>query len=776
MFSSGSSSANFKGPRRKISNDGRGTNTTQILVSRPSTASPSLGDNEQTIIGLLEPALDGPPSPEGLRAISQHMKRGSMTGPRRRELTISSASSSLHSGSATPETPRWEHSLEDVGLSRNSSQRSSGMPARDRPESIQIFSKSVFTRKGKLRREMSEQGFSSGFSSSKTLEQDVGSVADLPRDQRFMQSIFARRRPRGQSENSKSKVVQISGPYNFQHVAHTAKQSLSSLDEVKRRGSAFELSIMSPQHQVDAFTGLETTTDQTNVSDTPLSLDKPLPAPPRLSDDIETVTSSNSIQVSPLPSPDYVPSDIRASPILPPPRTSSRIGSRHGQTDSFEERPNTSSSLIQSQLFRSASTDSLRPTPASHPSSMFPGDDSATEGNNSPASQSVAQFDAAHWPLANSSMSSLAEVPEEEDEYHLEQITSGTSFASNPLSLRGSISVPYLRRVTLNQALQRPPSNASDTLGSFDLFAAQRALRNSSDLSGSETDGDAVDNWEDDIDYCYEHAAEATDDFAWERPSVDLEDRERGHAQSLTASHRRAESRAGPNFSLPRMSSSKSLPRDHDRSPSNASSFQEAQGFSLSPSLLIPNDYFEQMLQHERGEQSAGNETQHHDQYLKSEKSFPLVQGRSSVSTSVSTYSDRSVSSSRHQSSSSSSAYTRWTGSSNSSWQAQIVDTYKAPVSITLNDKEDIATPTADVTPRSNEHSLKPEVVREGHNRTQSDATLLMRCANDTVPPVDSKTSKDSGKFHRRARTSSRSHNNAAPPQFALFPQVSRRV
>ncbi|KAI1268501.1 hypothetical protein F5Y18DRAFT_232123 [Xylariaceae sp. FL1019] len=802
MFSSGPSSANFKGLRRKISNDGRGMNS-QILLPRPSTASPSLEYNEQTIADLLEPALDGPPSPEGLRAMSQQMKRGSMSGPPRRKLTVSSASSSLHSGSATPETPQWERSLEDLGLSRRSSQRSSGMPVRERPESMQIFSKSVFTRKGKLRREMSEQGFSSSALSSKAMEQEVDSVTELPKDQKFMQSLFTRRRLRGQTETAKSnKVVQISGPYNFQHVAHTAKQSLSGLDEVKRRNNVSELSIKSPSQQMDAFTPLETTMDQRNTSDTPLSLDKPLPAPPRSSDDIETVASIDSIRVSPVPSPDYAPSGLHASPIPPPPRTSSRMESRHGRIDSFEERSDTSSSFFLSQLSHAASADSLRPISASHHSNEFLEDDAATEGNNSPASQSVAQFDDTHWPLANSSMSSLAEVPEE-DEYHLEQITSGTSFASNSLSLRGSISVPYLKRFSLSQALQRPPSNASDTLGGFDLLAAQRALGDVSDYSGSEIDGEGVDNWEDDIDYCYEHAAEATDNFAWERPSVDLQERERDHAESLTVSHRRGQSSVGieltwcnqpcqadhdrghtkgpstatsvtSNFSLPRISSSKSLQRDHDRSPSNASSFQEAQGFSLSPSLLIPNDYFDQMLQHERCEQSSGSETQHPEQYLRSEKSFPLLQTRSSASTSVSTYSDQSVSSSRHQSSSSS-AYTRWTGSSNSSWQAQIIDTYKAHVVITLNDKENAATPTADHTPRSDERPPKAEVVRDGHNRTQSDATLLMRSASDTATPLDSKASKDQGKFHRRARTSSRSHNNA-PPQFALFPQVTRRV
>jgi hypothetical protein len=225
------------------------------------------------------------------------------------------------------------------------------------------------------------------------------------------------------------------------------------------------------------------------------------------------------------------------------------------------------------------------------------------------------------------------------------------------------------------------------------------------------------------------------------------------------------------NFSLPRIGSSNQLKRDYDRSHSSSSSFQEVQGFCLSPSLLIPNDYHEKLLEYERDELSihaSGDEfnlSQHDDQYLNFDKPAIFSQARSSAST---TMSIQSLSSSRHQSStSSSSAFTRWTDSSSSSWQ-MYVDPSQQPVAITLNDEKPITSEVAVMRPDdSPTFSL-------GHSRAQSEATSHMKALHDTAAPLQPKISKESLKAHRRARTSSRSHPNASP-QLALFPQVPQR-
>ncbi|KAI0195119.1 hypothetical protein EV127DRAFT_332469 [Xylaria flabelliformis] len=729
MFSSSSTSANFKGLRRKATND---VNPSTLHVARPFTATSTDYYHSPGMVDILEPALNGPPSPEGIRAFSRRMKRGSITEQPLNELAPSSGSSSLRSEAL--ETS-WEPSLESPSLSRNPSQRSSVMPLKERPDSMQLFGKAVFSRKSKLRRGHSDHGNS--LLSLTELPPD--SVPDLPKEQRFIQSMFTRRRARGDSEASTTtRKIQISGPYDFQHVSHSSKETLSGSD-------------------------------------------------------LEEV--SHSIQFSPPRLPRSVSDNAQTSPIPPPPRTSSRISLRHDRNDSFTTIP-------------------LWPASISHVSSYS---EPHTVGDDEKSLYSVSTAtDDNAWPLTGS-MSSLPEVPEEE-EYHLTTIRSRTSVISNTTSLRGSVSVPHLRRISLNQAAQRPPSNASDTLGRFDLFAAQRALREY-DEEDIDEDNLVHDSWEDDIDYCYDHEAEADCDFAWERPSCDLE-REHYFPDSpvlrhqvessfasfepVPASHLSADVPAlsptsygsgmtqhgattpttsttpiTSNFSLPRIDSSTQLKHEHERSLSSVSSLQEEQGFCLSPSLLIPNDYHEKMLQYGRGELSSHASSdelkiwQHDDISLKFDRSGTYLHPRSSASTTMSTLSERSVTSSRYPSS----TFTRWTGSSSSSWQVPIDS--QQPVTITLNDKEPIITPTSDidvVSPSDDPPATlaKQDAGREGHSRAQSEATLLTKVSPDTATPLESKAAKESSKTHRRARTASRSHANASP-QFALFPQVPQR-
>src|SRR5262249_45140811 len=110
---------------------------------------------------LFELAVDGPPSPESLRALSKQMKRSSFLERHHSHQTTSSGSSSLRS-LASGDRPQWEHALEGISLSRRSSGRStsSSMQPRERPESVQIFGKTIFNRRAKLRREGSAQSSS----------------------------------------------------------------------------------------------------------------------------------------------------------------------------------------------------------------------------------------------------------------------------------------------------------------------------------------------------------------------------------------------------------------------------------------------------------------------------------------------------------------------------------------------------------------------------------------------------------------------------------------
>ncbi|KAI0526657.1 hypothetical protein F5B22DRAFT_170157 [Xylaria bambusicola] len=769
MFSSTSASTNFKGLRRKAANDG---SSSTFNTARPSTATSPEHSYSHGITDMLQPALDGPPSPEGIRAFSRRIKRRSVAEQQLDETAPSSGTSSLHS--ETPETS--EHGFEDASLSRNPSQRSSAMAFRDRPESVQLFGKAVFSRKPKLRRELSDQSHSnSSFLSFAELPPDT--TTDLSREQRFIQSMFTRRRVRGASEASMKKY-QISGPYDFQHVSHASRENASALNGVNSQEVLPNL----PGARSRTTTGASNKLGGINLQ----ALDKPLPTPP-ISEDSEYFSPRNSIQFSPPRPLRYAP-DVNTSPI-PPPRTSSRISTRHDSIDPTSiatiEKPRTVSSHHHSQSFILPLTEATHSRSTSRTSDKDSEQYNASGNENSPYLFSTGDDTA--WPLT-SSMTSLPEVPEEED-YNLTTVMSRASVISTSTSLRGSISVPHLRRVSLSQATQRPPSNASDTLGRFDLFSTQRALFEFEEEHMDEIDF-IRDNWEDDIDYCYEHAAEADCDFAWERLSCDLE-REEYLSNDPIISHRVQASldnfSSAPlslsptpassivpktsNFSLPRVDTSGQLKHDHDRSHSSASSFQEVQGFSLSPSLLIPNEYHDKMLQYERGELSSHASSDElklsHDQFLNFEKFGGFLHARSSASTTVSTLSEQSGTSSRYPSS----TFTRLTNSSSSSWQASVDS--QQPVTITLNDKESVVTAVNSMAVTSSceptVDALKQEVIREGHSRAQSDATLLM-----TTAPVAMKPTKESLKTHRRARTASRSHTTPSP-QFALFPQISPR-
>lgn len=198
-------------------------------------------------------------------------------------------------------------------------------------------------------------------------------------------------------------------------------------------------------------------------------------------------------------------------------------------------------------------------------------------------------------------------------------------------------------------------SGASETLGRFDMVAAQRAMRAGLHPDGG-TDETASfrESWEDVIDYCYEHEAEADCEYQWDCSSEEAprngmssaaregiadeelvlirtvteegEHLELAHAitnedespsetpgagspgrastiiRPETATPTPFQSPAATsNFSLPRLDKKGHRPSmiKPTRPISCASSFNESQGFNLSPSLLIPGDYHQEMLKSE---------------------------------------------------------------------------------------------------------------------------------------------------------------------------------
>ncbi|KAK8015679.1 hypothetical protein PG991_008567 [Apiospora marii] len=726
---------------------------------------------------LLEPSLDGPPSPERLRQLSQEMRRGSHADVRRgshadirrgsqadirhvthpevrrgsvaekrhSQHTTSSGSSSLLSS----DRPSWEHGLEQISLSRKSSQRStsSGVPSREgRPESLQIFGKSLFNRKGKLREESSDQGSSIALQQPKAQK-----AAPTPAPERT-QNVTS-----PQLCRIYKKTPSVGG-----HVRKTSE-------------------LQAPQMRQHRYS--------------PPAPIRPLP---------KRATSEEQMR-GPPPRPPRSPIGMswNTPAVVPPPRLSSRAPSRDEEIDPLE-RPMTNCSSRQPQPFLLSPAPTMPEPPATAQGliSDFLSPDDVVEQQI--GSHAITTPDDAAWPLTANVLTSLPNVPEEEEGSRQDC----TSLTSNNSSLRGSISAPLLRRRPQPPAPgQGNPSNASETLGKFDMLAAQRLMRASIDEDGSVYE-DSL-NWEDDIDYCYEHAAEADFDYAWERPSCDMgrgEDEDAqspkttkpgssrnsaglpgGHlfrhnkfdvpalspaSQTSLASSQGAitptlqQGAVTSNFSLPRRDSSTLAGRGHSRVPSRVAAFKESQGF-ISPSLLVPNDYHQQMLLHESElrEEDEDGEAMYlsHGTSFLDPADFKSANARASSSTTHSALSD---SSSRHRSATSNStAFTRWTASSTStsieSWQAPSEDS-----EITAKMDNDDVSPLPVF-----QDVFKRDASRERHHRAQSHANVLAP-NDDDIAPHEGVSPVPPVKSRRRARTTSRSHNNP-PAQFGLFPRSS---
>ncbi|KAL1889362.1 hypothetical protein Sste5346_008929 [Sporothrix stenoceras] len=712
---------------------------------------PSSINRSGSISELLEPAMEGPPSPETLRAISNQMRLASTADKhqsqsshqshqshhsRQSHQTTSSGSSSLRSlTSVDPHS--WDKAFDNTSsLSRKSSGRSTASTApRDRHESVQIFGKNIFGKRGRLRRESSAQSSSNSslYSAETPFEKGVAISSPPPppmpptsshglpagssniSKEPLIPSFFSRRRAANKSGPPSEDLdgrrrLQISGPYNFQHLTHTQKEQLPNL----QRGSrvALQSEFVSAQQQnaaapVDGnLRGIQAESlhfPNFSSETLPIDEDAVLATVPRRSIMRPHASSVSSVYPPPrlnhsksqdqlrIPPPRPPRSPIEASsfsPPIPPPRFSSRASLRPGDLDSMTTsppRPRTSGGFRQPVPSTFSSADMPRP-PLMHahsysadmnmpsfvdtrrfsqmPEVFIP--PSAVAAATSPS----ATPDDSNWPLAapaatsTSTFDILPGVPEEEEQVFNPRSSvrkSRMSIASNASSLRKSHSLPLLQQFPQpgSSNTQRPPSAASDTLGRFDLMAAQRSIRDADYAYDDDADSLAKANWEDDIDYCYEHEIEADCEYAWDRPSLDMsrEDALDGvtiHENSM-GSHavirtsNMAHAQASPHllspgcFDMPALSPASQTSMAsmneavtpttlamrrppgltiqtgvseedelrpmhrffHGRSGSRgsrASSFKESHGFNLSPSLFIPgNENYEQFRPPMRG-------------------------------------------------------------------------------------------------------------------------------------------------------------------------------
>ncbi|TQN68965.1 hypothetical protein CSHISOI_06505 [Colletotrichum shisoi] len=858
------------------------------------------------ITDLLEPALDGPPSPERIRALSKQMKRASAADKHKSHTTTSSGSSS--SLRSLNSDRSWEHTLETITISRRSSGRSasSTMPSsRDRPESVQLFGKTIFNRRARMKRENSSNNQTPSGTSLDPGELVLDGPTSTNKDH-FIPSIFGRRRTLRQDDlgddSALARKLQISGPYNFQHVTHTKRDHLPDLQRGSRAELVTEFSaIRAGQRPTtgqprgfdvedlhfanfssealhtlqDGGGGAATTAAATAATAAPsgetgaqdLSLNRPptnsrhtgpTSAPRRM---IKHTRSQEQLRSSPpRPAPPRPPrSPIREelmSPTLPgspvpPPRSSSRIAKRYtvsqesvATADSgAPQRPQISNGTQSPGFSSEAVTDAIEPTATPQETTSSGGGPEVLTGPR--FSRAITTPNDAAWPLTSSTNVSyemaLPDVPEEEEQFVSTGRSRG-SLVSTRSSLRGSQSVPVLRQLAQTpDDPERPPSGASDTLGgSLDVLATQEASREVQGAGSDAAEAPRRSSWEDDIDYCYEHEVEADCDYAWDRPSLDLVresfvltnfdtdnfdtdnfdtdnfDTDNFFVAPLSAglmpapsgqhmdntpalSPASQTSMSGheaitpavtttlpvkSNFSHPRKETNyRGTAHLHVRTVSHASSFKESHGFNLSPSLLIPGDYRQQMLAESDTDSSYPVEISRHNSdhfsfdeepVLTMETPGLFARDRGSTSTTGSNSSSQTSSTgARHASTNSTwTALTRYTGSTTfEGWNAKSEGSDHSR-SFSADDFPELALGS----PRGLKSTMTP-LPESDEVLTMSRSTGDMRAASGRLDASHSQENlplyktKEPVNQHRRQRAQTLS---APPPpgQYTLFPPI----
>ena len=562
----------------------------------------------------LQPAIDGPPSPERIRAYTEQMKRSSIFGNNSRTNTLSSVTSSFRSRDS-----------DTVSLSRKSSSRSiasSMLSSRGERESVQIFGKGMFSRAGrKARREGNSLANSN---TSLTIEEDGTKRMPSAKENYY-----------GKDADSRKRHL-ISGPYNFQHVTHTRPDHISKLENASRTELVSEFSalrasqvptsgelkgIRTQDLHFENFSSealnaptVEDSRPQTSQGKERGVLPKSI-SPPQPQRYINFAKSVDNLRLPP-PRPPRSPL-APTCPVALPTRTSSRTASI--LFDTFDplatmttERPPPTNGG-----FRRPAPFGVPPRPPPPPSWS---EQQQEHFCDRPMSHAMTTPGDEAWPLS-APVGNFGELPDVKEEEEDHPGARRSQISTTSAELRASQSVPALRLRSYEQTneraeirtsiLRRSPSNGTMT-------ARKSPLTPGFNFS---------EDWEKDVDYCYEHELEAEDDYRWDRRSIDnsrakIKTSSDVEEQPTLDPHFEDDNRSvyngcfrpsllvPPTYEVPELSpmsnaSTTPDPRTpanllrpgHTRSPSHASSFKESHGFNLSPSLLIPSDFQSQMEQ-----------------------------------------------------------------------------------------------------------------------------------------------------------------------------------
>lgn len=837
--------------------NGEITTSTGPPGSRSSSRTPPVSQHHYTVSALeaenyadfLEPAIEGPPSPGGIRAFSNKVKQASVSDRHVSQQTTSSGPPSSLSHETADRRPSWEQALDSFSLSRKSSVKSttSSMPSRERPESVQAIGKAIFNRKTKLRRESLAANGDSTYVAEAVPDvlSDRSRAASATKENILAtMSIFSRRKTvQGGEDASLQKRPLISSPFNFHHVTQIQRDQVPNLERADRKTLQHELSAVrapalsavrtppaAEDLRVPNFSSRATRARSDDESIPPDvvprsregSVARPPgfhKSPPRLWP--KHTKSQDHMRGAPPPRPPRSPTELSMdyfnyNPPVPSARNTPRSSIPRRDSEALGNtltgrHQGLSGFRFPAPLKLQADASSPPPTP--------PGGTSPGHRDDRRYSRVFMHEEPPNWPLTcpldNASGSSfeaaLPDVPEEEEQGRLPQ-RSRASVRSNHSSLKGSVSAPALRKMSLaseHSSHDRPYSRESVVLGHFDMSPLRRAGDDAVASRTEEIEPLHRDSWEDVIDYCYEHEAEADCDYDWHRPSVDIdseptllvtESEDDGYLSSRPTSDRIDVPALSPsnllspasfqevltptpaaatlsptsaNFSLPRRERPQQL---HVRADSR-NSFKESQGFTLSPSFLIPTDYHQELLA-ARAEQYKDSEgiaqaVAYEDAALTMENASLFVPARASNSTTASARS-RSVFERHISSTSTNTDYTRLTMSVNSVDMENFIFKDDSPAA---GPGEQMADFHFDGTA-----AAAPPQVTSPHARSHSAAGLLgpksptpspgMGLSRDTHNSDSNLTGVHSPKrLAGRARSKTLS---STPGQFSLFPKAPR--
>ncbi|KAI9837456.1 MAG: hypothetical protein M1819_007104 [Sarea resinae] len=460
---------------------------------------------------------------------------------------------------------------------------------------------------------------------------------------------------RSRKDNRASWKRNISEPFGFQHLTHTGAHHFRELDRTSHNELITEFSAIrasqAPRRELQGIRADDLhfkNFSSEDVTPSPLTANpSESETPPRLSparshdllresmqsppaEPQKKLRQSRSVENFSRNSPKRN-SKLQSGPVIPPPRRSSRaaVTVAYGQTLADQPSPPSTERPASNLSFRDPQP--MDPLLSSPPAASEPPEE---EPHDAPHAVTTPNDVALH--LRAPSFTDLADVPEEEEHYLTKTVSDPNSRSDSVVS-----TVRHMPASPSNQTFGRPSldsarlsavmnqdnrrlSQASDTLGAYYPPPASGAKSASAEKLTAY--GRAADDcWEDDIDYCYEHGAEADGEFEWDRKSFDRERNEMEHERKnapLPPVPGEEENLEKLNDSVysekPETKSSlQGIPDLEPRSaqsastndtevvtpshlllpPPNPSSFKESDGFTISPSLLIPQDFEAQMIQ-----------------------------------------------------------------------------------------------------------------------------------------------------------------------------------